>query len=268
MTLNRMDMSIVRISLQAITTLVSLLVVIFSPVLSAEQYDPIPHSTVAMADGAGIIKATLSCPTSRYAHAVLGDDIEAGCLALQVEDGDVLVHQLPDNQVFEDLVPHIADFDGNGINDVAVVRSDNAYGAALALYTISENNEVEELGSTPPIGRANRWLAPVGVADFNGDDQLDIAYVQTPHIGGILKIWTFIDGTLEQIAQMRGFSNHSIRSTRVSTSKIADHNNDGIMDIALPDQRRQKTVWVTLSPKVSPELHVIDELAYDEAYFE
>lgn len=257
-------MSINKISLRPVIALSGFLVVIFSSASMAEQYDPIPHSTVAMADGAGIIKATLSCPTNRYAHAVLGDDIEAGCLALEVEGGEILAHQLPNNQVFEDLVPHIADFDGNGSNDVAVVRSDDAYGAALAIYTVSENGEVKELGSTPPIGRAYRWLAPIGVADFNGDDHIDIAYVQTPHIGGILKIWTYVDGQLEQLAQMRGFSNHSIGSSRVSTSKIADHNNDGVVDIALPDQRRQKTVWVTLSP----QLQLIDELAYDETYFD
>ncbi len=254
---------------QALAMLAGLLGFAFSQALLAQQFDPIPHSTVAEAKGEGIVKATLSCPTSRYAHAVLGDDIEAGCLVVEVNGGDSLVHQLPENQVFEDLVPHIADFDGNGSNDVAVVRSDAAGGAALALYTVSENNQVEELSATPPIGTAYRWLAPIGVADFNGDDQLDIAYVQTPHIGGILKIWTMADGKLAQLAQMRGFSNHAIGSTRVSTSAIADHNNDGIMDIALPDQRRQRTLWVTLSAdKQTHQLKVIDELPYNKAHFD
>lgn len=223
---------------------------------------PIPDSTVATAAGNGIVKATLSCATSRYAHGVLGDAIEAGCLVVEDEAGASYVIELPESQVFEDLIPRIADIDDDGRNDVVVIRSDAQTGAALAVYTI-ENNATAELAATPPIGTAYRWLAPVGIADFNGDDRLDIAYVQTPHIGGILKVWSITDNGFEQIAEQRGFSNHSIGSNRVSTAKLLDHNNDGVMDMALPSQRRQKTLFVTLVPEVM----VIDKQPYDESFF-
>lgn len=225
--------------------------------------EPIPHSSVAMAEGSGIVKATLSCGTSRYAHAVLGDAIEAGCLVVEDEKGAVHTIELPENQVFEDLVPRIADIDNNGRNDVVVIRSDSQSGAALAIYTIEKEAAIE-LAATPPIGTSFRWLAPIGIADFNGDDRLDVAYIQTPHIGGILKVWSMTNNGFEQIAEQRGFSNHSIGDTRVSTSKLLDHNGDGVMDIALPDQRRQKTMFVTLSP----ELKVIAEQPYQAAFFD
>lgn len=231
------------------------------PVLNSD--DPIPDSTIATASGKGIVSAKLTCATDRYAHGVLGDAIEAACLVVEDENNASYVIELPQSQVFEDLTPRIADIDGNGINDVVVVRSDWQGGAALAVYTI-ENKAAVELVSTPPIGNANRWLAPVGVADFNNDGRPDIAYVQTPHIGGILKVWSITNNGFEQIAQLRGFSNHAIGSTRVSTAKIVDHNDDGVMDIALPDQRRANTVWVTLSP----ELTVIDEQPYQLSYFD
>ncbi len=237
----------------------------------------IPHSTVATAIGAGINTATLACATDRYAHGVLGDRIEAGCLVLENEQGEQFVVELPVNQVFEDLEPRIADVDKDGTNDVVVVRSDSRYGAALLVYTLKGDNP-QELFATPAIGRSNRWLAPIGVADFNADGQPDIAYVQTPHIGGILKVWSLLDGEFQQIAEKSGFSNHSIGSQRVSTAKIVDHNDDGIVDIALPDQRREKTIWLSLSPEIisasgksvgsliTPA--VIDQQSYDEAYFD
>ncbi len=228
---------------------------------------PIPHSTVAVDGGAGIVKAMLSCATSRYAHGVLGDAIEGGCLVVEDDRGAVYQLDLPEHQVFEDLIPRIADIDGDKRNDVVLVRSDSRGGAALSIYTLAQDNDgtnLQELASTPPIGTANRWLAPVGIADFNNDGAVDIAYIQTPHIGGILKVWTLDNGKLTQIAQSRGYSNHSIGDTRVSTAKVEDYNNDGVMDMALPDQRRRNTLWVTLSP----ELAVIDTKSYSLDYFD
>lgn len=225
--------------------------------------DAIPDSTISTAIGQGVVKAMFSCATSRYAHGVLGDAIEAGCLVVEDETGTTYVIELSENQVFEDLIPRIADIDGNGSNDVVVIRSDSQAGAALAVYSI-ENKQAIELAATPPIGTAFRWLAPVGIADFNDDNRLDIAYVQTPHIGGILKVWSMTENGFEQIAEQRGFSNHSIGSNRVSTAKLLDHNGDGVMDIALPDQRRQKTLFVTLVP----ELTLIDEQPYKQSFFD
>ena len=150
---------------------------------------------------------------------------------------------------------------------MVLVRSGSRTGAALTVYSLTQagsDKQLTELAATPAIGTANRWLAPVGVADFNNDGVQDVAYVQTPHIGGILKVWSIVDGDFIEIAQSRGFSNHSIGDTRVSTAKIKDMNKDGVMDIALPDQRRQKTVWVTLYP----EFAILQTKAYELSDFD
>lgn len=228
-----------------------------------EKATPIADSIVAKHPGQGVVAAMLSCATDRYAHAVLGDNIEAGCLIVLDNSGQSYSIELPESQVFEDLEPRIADMDGDGSNDVIVIRSDESAGAALAIYTI-QNDKFVELAATPAIGQSFRWLAPIGIADFNDDDQLDIAYVQTPHIGGILKVWSIIETEFKQITELRGFSNHSIGSKRVSTARIVDYNNDGVMDIALPDQSRQNTVWITLNP----ELRVLDSKPYSLNYFD
>ena len=227
---------------------------------------PIPHSVVAQSSGEGIVKAMLSCGTDRYAHAVLGDAIEAACLIVEDEAGAVVQLDLPNHQVFEDLIPRIADVNSDGQNDVVLVRSGSRTGAALTVYSLTyagTDTQLTELDATPAIGTANRWLAPVGVADFNNDGVQDIAYVQTPHIGGILRVWSIMDGDFKEIMQSRGYSNHSIGDTRVSTAKIKDINNDGVMDIALPDQRRQKTVWITLYP----EFAILQSKAYELSDF-
>ena len=234
---------------------------------SFDSHRRIPHSSVAQGDGVGILKAKLSCATERYAHGVLGDAVEAGCLVVEDELQTVYQLHLPDNQVFEDLDPRIADIDNDGRNDVVLVRSDARRGAGLSVYTLRQNEaatELLELASTPEIGTSNRWLAPVGIADFNNDGRQDIAYVQTPHIGGILKVWSIVDGELQQIAESRGFSNHSIGSTRVSTARLEDYNDDGVIDMALPDQGRQETVWLTLYP----DFTVLDTKPYSESHFD
>ncbi len=228
---------------------------------------PIPHSVVSQSSGEGIVKAMLSCATNRYAHAVLGDAIEAACLIIEDESGSVVQLDLPEHQVFEDHIPRIADINADGQNDVILVRSGSRTGAALTVYTLvrtGSDKQLTELAATPAIGTANRWLAPVGIADFNNDGAQDVAYIQTPHIGGILKVWSIIDGDFQEIMQSRGYSNHRIGDTRVSTAKIKDMNNDGVMDIALPDQGRHKTVWITLYP----EFTILQSNSYDPNDFD
>ena len=162
--------------------------------------------------------------TDRYGHDVLGGNEYA---AMQVswfpgltDMGRSSHIQLPEDRVFEDIEPRIADMTGDRFEEVIVVESSLDGGAELAVYGIELKDPGKpqkyvmglwtKLASTPPIGRRNRWLAPAGIADFNGDGQNDIAYVETPHIGGTLRVWTMQDGALVQIAEQGGFSNHRI----------------------------------------------------------
>lgn len=174
---------------------------------------------VAQNSSTKIISARFGDPTDRYAHGILGDAIEYGSLALSVDlcshcalmDRSEIIITLPQNRVFEDLAPRVVDLDGDDFPEVIVVETDLGFGAQLAIYGVEG-----KLAETPFLGRSHRWLAPIGATDFNGDGVMDIAYIEKPHLTKLLKIWSFEDGKLHQIAEASGLTNHRIGEDFIS----------------------------------------------------
>ena len=154
-----------------------------------------------------IIGAEYADPTTRYAHGVLGDDIEHGTLVIYTDRTEGLSFRivLPETRVFEDVAPRLADVDGDGDAEVVVVESEASTGAQLAIY-----DDTGKIAATPHIGTRNRWLAPIGVADLDGDGHMEIAYIDRPHLAKTLRVWRFKDGVLTEIAQLPGLTNHRI----------------------------------------------------------
>ena len=147
--------------------------------------------------------------TTEYRHAVLGDDIEYKTLVLKVPTSTGTIEagfDLPEGLVFEDVAPRCGDLDGDGEDEVVTVISDAREGARLALFSPRNG----PMAQTPPIGQGNRWLAPIGIGDLDGDGQNDVAYVDRPHLAGVLRVWTLRDGHLVEIAHQARFSNHRI----------------------------------------------------------
>lgn len=188
--------------------------------------------------GGDIASAWYTAPTTRYAHGILGDTIEAGALTVQGANGGQTTLTLPDDLVFEDRTPRLADLDGDGHTEIITIRSSTRLGGSVAVYGL-RGEALVELGATPFIGRSNRWLNIAGIADFTGQGGLQVAFVETPHIGGTLKLATFDGRSMRVIARRGGFSNHAIRSREQRLSAVADIDGDGRMDLALPDARRE-----------------------------
>ncbi|WP_315898804.1 VCBS repeat-containing protein [Tateyamaria omphalii] len=158
-----------------------------------------------------IAEARYADPTDRYAHGVLGDAIEWGTLELVMQDGEVRRFVLPRDHVFEDIAPRLADLDGDGAPEVMVVEADISAGAAFAIY--GAEGKITE---TPHIGTRNRWLAPVGAADLDGDGVIEIAYVDRPHLAKTLRIWRYQHSTLTHAVDLRGVTNHRIGETDIA----------------------------------------------------
>ncbi|MGD9890043.1 MAG: FG-GAP repeat domain-containing protein [Dehalococcoidia bacterium] len=207
------------------------------PPIETRAAGGIPGGTITEAPGLGIVRASYGAPTERYPHGVLGDRIEGGAIEVVDDTGRSIRLVLNQQTVFEDIAPRIADIDGDGRNDVVAIRSDVSAGAGLVVYGM-EGPALRELASIPPIGQPNRWLNVAGIADFNGDGNIDIALVRTPHIGGRLELWTMSGGALTRMAALDGFSNHVIGSTVLGMSAVADADGDGIPDLALPSADR------------------------------
>lgn len=151
-----------------------------------------------------IVSADYAAPTDRYAHGILGDAIEWGALVIAT-DTEVRTFTLPDNRVFEDLAPRLVDLDLDGTPEVLVVETLASEGAQLAIY-----DETGKVASTPHIGQTNRWLAPVGAADLDGDGMVEIAYIDRPHLAKTLRVWRFTGGVLVPVADLPGLTNHRI----------------------------------------------------------
>ncbi|APX90997.1 hypothetical protein BV394_05925 [Brevirhabdus pacifica] len=149
-------------------------------------------------------------PTTRYTHGILGDDEEWGALVLEMSDGTARRIRLPQERVFEDVAPRLADLDGDGAPEVIVVETEVTLGAQLAVYGAEG-----KIAATPHIGRSNRWLSPIGAADLDGDGHVEIAYVDRPHLAKIVMIWRYQHQALTRVAIREDFTNHRIGDAEI-----------------------------------------------------
>ena len=164
-------------------------------------------------------------PTEDYRHCVLGDCTEYRGLRVHIPDEDVAGDPmtgldyktfdliLPPDRVFEDLYPRClhntvpAFVDGPPM--YLVVESSVTLGGSLALYTV-KHGALVKWAATPHIGQRNRWLAPVGAGDLDGDGKIEFAYVDRPHLAQTLRIVRRDGDRLRQVASVVGVTNHRI----------------------------------------------------------
>lgn len=171
-----------------------------------------PNSERVNSDTGPVVGARYFGATERYTHGVLGDAIEADGLLVEVQQDEKKVCDFMmagENRVFEDTSPRLVDIDQDGINEVIAVASHQDYGARLELYGY-QSQQFTLIAYTDYIGTRNRWLAPVGAADFNDDGILDIAYIETPHLGKRLSIVTPKGTNLEELYTKSAYTNHRI----------------------------------------------------------
>ncbi len=220
--------------------LVSMLALASGPVLAQSAADDpaaLPDG-IAATGNRDIAEVWLIEPTTRYDHHVEGTPWEAAGLRLRRADGEVLTLMLDEGHVFEDRRPRLADLDGNGRDEVVVVLSSITEGASLAAYSVVGSSILLK-ARTPYIGTSHRWLNPAGIADYDGDGQLDVAFVAMPHLAKRLEIWSIGDRGFRQIMFAEDFSNHRNGSPHTGMSASADFDGDGVTDLAIPDGSRQ-----------------------------
>lgn len=227
----------------------------WKPPVDQTDYAPVnglPDGIITYGEGR-IASAWLEGPTTRYDHGVIGDAIEARTVAAQMADGRILRHHLDSKSVFEDRMARIVDVDGDGEDEILVIRSYLEWGSAVAILAPG-NGELDIVAENEPIYLPFRWLNPVGVADFDGDGETEIAIVETPHIGGTLRLLRKEGRMLKKITYAWGFSNHAHGSRNMSMSLVEDLTGDGIPEIVLPGDLRRRIRVVSFAGGTFNEL--------------
>jgi len=158
--------------------------------------------------------------------------------------------------VFEDVAPRVVDADGDGVPDIVVVEADLSAGAQLAVYGL-RRGALAKVAATPHIGTRFRWLAPVAVADLDGDGVVDLAYVDRPHLAKTLRVWSWAAGGLTEVASLGGVTNHRIGEPFISGG-LRDCGAGPEMVLASADWRALMAVRLTGGALVADRIGPLD----------
>ena len=187
------------------------------PISNTYQY--LPENLIAK-DSLKQVTARYTDPTPRYAHGILGDQIEGGGLLVTVK-GKEYHYKLDENNVFEDLQPRLADVDNDGNLEFITIQSSTTGGGSVAVYKIIDD-KLQPYLTSGYIGTPSRWLNVAAIGDLDNDGKIEIAWIQTPHIGGILKIARVENNQLVLLDSKSGITNHRIGSKNLCLSVLTN----------------------------------------------
>jgi len=157
--------------------------------------------------------------SSRYGHGILGDNIEATGFRVYRNKKLSAEYELPRDRVFETLRPLVADIvpENPGV-EIILTSSSQSEGSRIDVY--SQNGKF--IGNSRPIGRGFRWLHILAAAPLSGGPEFSLVVVRTPHIGGILEIYTWIGRQLVKAASYPDVSTHQIGSDNLNMALVMD----------------------------------------------
>jgi hypothetical protein len=193
---------------------------------SEKQYISLPENLIAFNDDS-TISARYVDPTGRYNHGILGDTIEAGGL-LVIKNKKEYYYKLAETNVFEDLRPKLKDVDNDGEPEFITIQTHMDLGASVCIYKIV-NGKFLKLCQSSYIGQTHRWLNIAAIDDLDNDGNIEVAWIQTPHIGGLLKIARVEGDSLQIVDEIDGVSNHQIGSRNLCLAVVTFSGNQKIM---------------------------------------
>lgn len=182
-----------------------------------------------------ITGARYEAPVDRYGHFALGRPHEYALVGVTTDAGRTLTLRLPEDEVFEDIAPRLVRLATGEPEELLAIISHRESGSRLAIIRLGRDR-LEMGAQSPAIGIPMRWLNPIGVADLDGDGQVEIAAVIMPHIGGTLKVYRRTGNKLIEVASLAGFSNHIYGSPQLAMS--APVSVDGRIRLLVPDTAR------------------------------
>jgi hypothetical protein len=195
--------------------------------LRTVQAPPPASVTVVRAEKGAVMAA-------RYHEPVLAGKAVVGWRVLQVRrrSGEILTYRLPDGAQFTERKPLLIDLKQDGLQEVLTVRRD-ADGSSRMVVFFPSAGKLTPVAETPPVPD-NSSLDPIGLADFEGKGQEQIALVSSPESNGYLETYAFQAGVLQRKWRLYGYSSLLAGIGREGVSVLADFNGDGVMDLLLP----------------------------------
>ena len=206
----------------------------------ANNYEQLPEQEIARSLDNSVY-AQYAMPTEKYRHGILGDKIEAEQLVVVV-DSVFYELKLSGEYVFEDIRPRLYDVDGDSELEFITIRTNVSEGAGIAIYKIVDEQLVEYAKVTE-IGTSNRWLNIVAINDLDNDGIVELVWIETPHIGGILKLAKIKAGRLQVLAEKAQYSNHAIVERNLCLSVLTEQLNQKVFYV--PDQSKNKIIGFT-----------------------
>ncbi len=202
-----------------------------------DNFDQLPERQINRSN-TNTVYAQYAQPTTKYKHNILGDPIEAEQLVV-LRDGTTYTHTVSDQYVFEDIKPRLFDVDNDGQMEIITIRTHVTKGAGIMIYKIVKN-ALTEFAWVEEIGTPYRWLNIVAIYDLDGDGTIELVWIQTPHIGGILKVTRIEAGKLETLSELSNYSNHTIGERNLCLSVVTK--TDSVTTLYVPAQDRHKIV--------------------------
>lgn len=220
----------------------------------ADSFEPLPEGQVSI-NADSTLFAQYASPTDRYGHGILGDAIEAGQLVV-LKDATTYTHTLSEQHVFEDLRPRLTDVDGDGELELVTIRSSLRQGAGIVIYKI-QDGALTNYAWVPEIGTSSRWLNIAAIHDLDGDGATELAWVQTPHIGGILRIARITPGEMTVLDEATLFSNHAIGQRNLCLSVVT--RSEGAATLYVPAFDRAHIVGLQFRDNSLHTVETIDQ---------
>ncbi len=200
-----------------------------------ESYTQLPEQAISTSRDKRVY-AQYTNPTERYNHRVMGDGVEGGGLVVVV-DSVFYELELPENYVFEDIRPRLFDVDQDGNLEIITIRTEVTQGAGILIYKVV-NNQLEEYAYVPEIGIPSRWLNLVTINDLDNDGVIEMVWIQTPHIGGILKVSKIQPGELTVLDELSQYSNHGYGDRNLCLSVLTQQDQEKVFYV--PTQNRSQ----------------------------
>lgn len=197
------------------------------------QLNALADARLVTDDGTVYVLADAS---DRYNHAVLGDGVEAGSIAVvDIDDGLSLRNHIspPGEGVIEGLSPMLADLTTDGRPELVVTVSGDGGGARIAAY----RPDGSRAAAGPTLGGG--WRHQLAVAPFSPDDRPEVAAVRKPHVAHELEFYRQEGDQLRVVAGRAGYQSHTVGSRNLDAALAGDLDGDGALEVLLPTTTRE-----------------------------